>query len=293
MTRSTVKKLKEPLEEHERELHGHRRVTSHQQQNDSLTIAGRNLLDDEASSPANSGPKPTPPLKSLREHSFPNSVGFQNLIVLLVKEARSIVDSRYIWLIQGILSTFKKCRTPKPNASTCAITTRLGAATREPLYPTPSNLETINNTDGTIKEKGLEGEETTTVHNKETLQSPTLYHPSKSSSVPFPSRLKKQKKDNDDERVLSIFRQSTILRGHDPYAKGGQQMDEDKLVPIITGRPFLAIVCAVIDVHEGKLSLRVRKETVTFNIGKSIRSAYYRDDYLYCADHTAKLIRER
>ncbi|GJW59455.1 putative nucleotidyltransferase, ribonuclease H [Tanacetum coccineum] len=70
-------------------------------------------------------------------------------------------------------------------------------------------------------------------------------------------------------------------------------MDEDELVPIILGRPFLATARAVIDVHEGKLSLRVRNETITFNIGKSMKSKHFRDDYLYCADHTAKLIQEQ
>ncbi|GJW68292.1 hypothetical protein Tco_0122716 [Tanacetum coccineum] len=70
-------------------------------------------------------------------------------------------------------------------------------------------------------------------------------------------------------------------------------MHEDELVTIILGRPFLATARAVIDVHEGKLSLRVRSETVTFNIRKSMKSKHSRDDYLYCADHTAKLIQEQ
>ncbi|GJX22106.1 DNA-directed DNA polymerase [Tanacetum coccineum] len=47
------------------------------------------------------------------------------------------------------------------------------------------------------------------------------------------------------------------------------EIDEDELVPIILGRPFLATAQAVIDVHEGKLSLRVG------------------------TDHMAKLIREQ
>nr|GEZ73190.1 hypothetical protein [Tanacetum cinerariifolium] len=68
------------------------------------------------------------------------------------------------------------------------------------------------------------------------------------------------------------------------------EMDEDELVLIILGRPFLATARAVIDVHEGKLSLRVRNETVTFNSGKFMKSKYSHDDYMYCADHTAKLI---
>nr|GEW77547.1 hypothetical protein [Tanacetum cinerariifolium] len=71
------------------------------------------------------------------------------------------------------------------------------------------------------------------------------------------------------------------------------EMDEDDLVPIILGRTFLAIARAVVDVHEGKLSLRVRSETVTFNIKKSMRSKYSSDDYLYYANHTAKLIQEQ
>ncbi|GJS76000.1 reverse transcriptase domain-containing protein [Tanacetum coccineum] len=71
------------------------------------------------------------------------------------------------------------------------------------------------------------------------------------------------------------------------------EINEDELVPIILGRPYLATDCVVIDVHKGKLSLRVRNETVTFNLGKSMRSRYSRDDYLFCSNHTTKLIQEQ
>ncbi|GJW61091.1 integrase, catalytic region, zinc finger, CCHC-type containing protein [Tanacetum coccineum] len=71
------------------------------------------------------------------------------------------------------------------------------------------------------------------------------------------------------------------------------EIDEDELVPIILGRPFLATTRAMIDVHEGKLSLRVGNETITFNIGKSMKSKHSRDNYLYCADQTAKLVEEQ
>ncbi|GJU77772.1 DNA-directed DNA polymerase [Tanacetum coccineum] len=64
------------------------------------------------------------------------------------------------------------------------------------------------------------------------------------------------------------------------------EMDEDELVLIILGRTFLARARAVIDVYEGKLSLRVESETITFNMGKSMKSKHSRDDYLYCVDHT-------
>nr|GEX11708.1 retrovirus-related Pol polyprotein from transposon 17.6 [Tanacetum cinerariifolium] len=42
-----------------------------------------------------------------------------------------------------------------------------------------------------------------------------------------------------------------------------------------------------------KLSLRVGSETVTFNIRKSMKSKHSRDDYLYCTDHTAKIVQEQ
>ncbi|GKC78589.1 DNA-directed DNA polymerase, partial [Tanacetum coccineum] len=71
------------------------------------------------------------------------------------------------------------------------------------------------------------------------------------------------------------------------------EMDEDELVLIILGRPFLATARVVIDILKGKLSLRVRNETATFNIGKYMRSKYSRDDYLYCVNHTTKIVHEQ
>ncbi|GKB42100.1 hypothetical protein Tco_0887042 [Tanacetum coccineum] len=92
-----------------------------------------------------------------------------------------------------ILATIGEIQTltPKSNSPTFAITTRSGTTTRDPPYLTTSNSTTIDITERTIEEKGLEEEGNTTTQSKETPQSPTLYHPSKSSSVPFPSRLKK------------------------------------------------------------------------------------------------------
>ncbi|GKB13390.1 hypothetical protein Tco_0847313 [Tanacetum coccineum] len=158
--------------------------------------------------------------------------------------------------------------------------------------------------------------------------------------MPFPSRLKKHKKDDNDERLLSIFKQihinlpfleamvhmpkgskvlkdllshkeklkkaassiklseecSFVIQRSLPQKEGDPrilEMDEDEFVLIILGRPFLAIARDVIDIHKGKLSLRVEDETVTFNIGKSIKSRYSCNNYMYCVDHTAKIVRER
>ena len=43
-------------------------------------------------------------------------------------------------------------------------------------------------------------------------------------------------------------------------------MEEDREVPLILGRHFLATGRTLIDVHQGKLILRVQDEPVTYNI---------------------------
>ncbi|XP_024018025.1 uncharacterized protein LOC112090591 [Morus notabilis] len=48
-------------------------------------------------------------------------------------------------------------------------------------------------------------------------------------------------------------------------------MEEDQEIHIILGRPFLAIGKALIDVHDGNLTLRVNDEEVKFNISNAIK----------------------
>ena len=43
-------------------------------------------------------------------------------------------------------------------------------------------------------------------------------------------------------------------------------MEEDREIPLILGRPFLAIGRALIDVHSDNITLRVNDEEVRFNI---------------------------
>ena len=43
-------------------------------------------------------------------------------------------------------------------------------------------------------------------------------------------------------------------------------MEEDKEIPIILGRPFLATGGAMIDVQKGKLKLRAQGEEITFHV---------------------------
>ncbi|GJX40272.1 reverse transcriptase domain-containing protein [Tanacetum coccineum] len=213
-----------------------------------------------------------------------------------------------------ILTSIGKSRTPTPklDASTFAITTRSGTSTRDPPYPTPLRPTTVDHAEGMVKKRGPEGEEPTVIRNEETPQSSTFYHPSKSSSVPFPSWIKKQKKD--DDRFLSIFRQihinlpfleviihmpegakviKDLLSHNEKLEKAASSVKLSEECSASMESVGQATAHAVIDVHEGKLSLRVRSEIITFNIGKSMRSKYSRDDYLYYADHTLKLIQEQ
>ena len=73
-------------------------------------------------------------------------------------------------------------------------------------------------------------------------------------------------------------------------------MDEDSKVPLILGRPFLATARAVIDVLDGKLTLRVDDDAVTFDIQRSMKYPSNQDDTLYFIDtlmsHVGNFFRE-
>ncbi|PON56823.1 hypothetical protein PanWU01x14_178660 [Parasponia andersonii] len=49
-------------------------------------------------------------------------------------------------------------------------------------------------------------------------------------------------------------------------------MEEDENLPIILGRPFLATEMMVIDVYKGELTMRVKDQTISFNVFKKVDS---------------------
>ncbi|GJW89956.1 hypothetical protein Tco_0167509 [Tanacetum coccineum] len=107
-----------------------------------------------------------------------------------------------------ILSTIRESKTPKFEAPTFSITTRSGVSTQDPPFPASPRPTSDNVTEGEIK-KRPEGEEPSII--QEPVPRPSIfYQPSKSSNLPFLSRLKKQKKDDEDERLLLIFKQIHI-----------------------------------------------------------------------------------
>ena len=54
-------------------------------------------------------------------------------------------------------------------------------------------------------------------------------------------------------------------------------MEEDKEIPIILGRPFLATGRAMIDIQGGELKLRVQEDEVKFNVFEAVRHSIESD----------------
>ena len=67
------------------------------------------------------------------------------------------------------------------------------------------------------------------------------------------------------------------------------QMEEDTQVPLLLGRPFLAIGAALIDVQKGELTLRVRDEAVQFNINRSLEHPNVESDSCMAVRNTSLL----
>ena len=56
-------------------------------------------------------------------------------------------------------------------------------------------------------------------------------------------------------------------------------IEEDKKIPIILGRPFLATGRAMIDIQRGELKLRVQDDEVKFNVFEAVRHPVESDTY--------------
>ena len=58
-------------------------------------------------------------------------------------------------------------------------------------------------------------------------------------------------------------------------------MEEDREVPLILGRPFIVTSNTLIDVQQEKLTLRVQDEEVTFNVFKTMKYPSNHDECYY------------
>ncbi|GKE65271.1 retrotransposon protein, putative, ty3-gypsy subclass, partial [Tanacetum coccineum] len=225
-------------------------------------------------------------------------------------------------------------KTPEPKALTFIITTRSGISTQDPPFPAPLKKQKKDDEDEWLLSifkqihinlpfleamihmpKGAKVLKNLLSH-KEKLEKAaySVKHSEKCSAI-FQRSLSQKEEDPGSftlpcligtltvKNALADLGASINLMPHSLFRRLGisklkptkmiLEIDEDEPIPIILGRPFLATARSIIDVHEGKLSLRVKIETVTFNIGKSMKSKHSRDDYLYCANHTFKLVQEQ
>ncbi|GJU24885.1 hypothetical protein Tco_1163506 [Tanacetum coccineum] len=73
---------------------------------------------------------------------------------------------------------------------------------------------------------------------------------------------------------LSVWKKLSLLELTPNFV----DFDTDPRVPLILGRSFLKTGHALIDVYEGELTLRVRKEVVTFNLDQTSRYSSNYDD---------------
>src|SRR5262249_26582410 len=69
-------------------------------------------------------------------------------------------------------------------------------------------------------------------------------------------------------------------------------MEEDFEVPVILGRPFLAIAKALIDVVEGWLTLRIQDKEVIFDISKAMKYPQSSDDLCFKIDVIEEVVSE-
>ncbi|GKG46078.1 hypothetical protein Tco_0498524 [Tanacetum coccineum] len=87
----------------------------------------------------------------------------------------------------------RRSETPEPEAPTFAVTTRLGVSTQDPPFPALPEPTSTNHTEGATEKEGHEDAEPNIIQELDPWPS-IFYQPSKTSNLPFPSRLKKQKR---------------------------------------------------------------------------------------------------
>ncbi|GJZ04176.1 reverse transcriptase domain-containing protein [Tanacetum coccineum] len=70
------------------------------------------------------------------------------------------------------------------------------------------------------------------------------------------------------------------------------EIEEDSIVPLILGRPFLHTADAVIRVEQKKLNLRVGTERMIFHIDSAMKNSYSNDDTCFSIDVIDEILEE-
>ncbi|KAL7604300.1 hypothetical protein Lser_V15G15329 [Lactuca serriola] len=69
-------------------------------------------------------------------------------------------------------------------------------------------------------------------------------------------------------------------------------MEEDHQVLIILGRTFLNSACAIVDIRESKLTIRVGDDSITFGVDQAMKHSKYSDDTAFSVDILEELLEE-
>lgn len=67
-------------------------------------------------------------------------------------------------------------------------------------------------------------------------------------------------------------------------------MEEDRQVPLILGRPYLNTACAIVDIRETKLTLRVGEYSVTFGVDRAMKHSRFSDEYSFTGGHIGRTL---
>ncbi|GJW09463.1 hypothetical protein Tco_1575290 [Tanacetum coccineum] len=123
------------------------------------------------------------------------------------------------------------------------------------VFVVSASLKVNNET--TAEEEVPTEKENPNISNPKIPLSSTLYHPSKSSSVPFLSRLRKQKKDDEREKFLSIFKHIHINLS---FLEALNQIPKGDKVPkdLLSNKAKLESVASSVTLSE-KCSVSIQK----------------------------------
>ncbi|GJV90422.1 hypothetical protein Tco_1538235 [Tanacetum coccineum] len=176
-------------------------------------------------------------------------------------------------------STLPSNTIPNRRNEAKAITTRSGISYDGPPIPPPMVEKESKGTKDTelpstedIQHPPLVQEQT---KDKEPIEEPSFIANKAKPSLPYPSRLNKQKIHEKDDiqasKFMEIFRN---LHFELSFADALFICQTDLRVPLILGRPFLRTALALIDVYEGEITLRNDDQSLTLKCGDAPSISY-------------------
>nr|GFA52328.1 reverse transcriptase domain-containing protein [Tanacetum cinerariifolium] len=166
-----------------------------------------------------------------------------------------------------------------PKEELKGITTRSGVAYQGPTIPTPSKVmkqgtevtkdqvQTPSSQSTAPIQPPVVQSETQTLISEPVVAPVSALMPNLKSSIPYPSRHRSVSKP------IGIAKHVSFKVGvfHFPADFVVVDFEPDPRVLLILGRCFLKTGRALIDVHKGELTLRIKNEAITYNLDQTMR----------------------